>query len=193
MVQLVISSGRMKTLNANQLQHASIGSNALRMHKRTAAARSRVDRTKAIAAPERMQQDQQDTIRLLDLERGEEKRLEQTDAFKELVALNKQKQSVNRPQQVCVCRNSHMSMRKLPWLQEALKTKNTLQAEKLDFRQSPTFADCFPSSEKCYKELDHEGTKLRVSSVISWCSVLFELCPSYLPCGPVQICYRHMR
>ncbi|KAL0054918.1 hypothetical protein WJX82_004384 [Trebouxia sp. C0006] len=104
------------------------------MRKRAVAARSPVDRTKAIAAPERMQQEQQDTIRLLDLERGEQKRLEQTDAFKELLALNKQKQSVNRPQ----------------------------QAEKLDFRQSPTFADCFPSSEKCYKEVDHEGTKLRV-------------------------------
>lgn len=104
----------MKTLNANQLQHASIGSNALRMRKRTVAARSPVDRIKAIAAPERMQQEQQDTIRLLDLERGEQKRLEQTDAFKELVALNKQKQSVNRPQQVCVCRNTQMSTKKLP-------------------------------------------------------------------------------
>lgn len=92
----------MKTLNANQLQHASIGSNALRSRKRSAAVRPRVDRTAAIAAPERMQQEQQDTIRLLDLERGEQKRLEQTDAFKELVALNKQKQSVNRPQQVHV-------------------------------------------------------------------------------------------
>ncbi len=51
-------------------------------------------------------------------------------------------------------------------MKEALRTRTTLQAEKLDFRQSPTFADCFPSSEKCYKEVDHEGTKLRVSSVI---------------------------
>jgi len=112
-VQLVVPSGRMKTLNANQLQHASIGSNALRMRKRAVAARSPVDRTKAIAAPERMQQEQQDTIRLLDLERGEQKRLEQTDAFKELLALNKQKQSVNRPQQVCVCRNTQTSTKKL--------------------------------------------------------------------------------
>ena len=36
------------------------------------------------------------------------------------------------------------------------------QAEKLNFRQNPTFADCFPSSEKCYKEIDHEGTHLKV-------------------------------
>lgn len=94
----------MKTLNLNQLQHAGIGSNALRSRKRGATARTRVDRTQAIAAPERMQQEQQDTIRLLDLDRGEKARLEQGDAFKELVALNKQKQSVNRPQQVRTCR-----------------------------------------------------------------------------------------
>lgn len=37
-----------------------------------------------------------------------------------------------------------------------------MQAEKLNFRQNPTFADCFPSSEKCYKDVDHEETKLRV-------------------------------
>lgn len=101
---LFSASSTMKTLNANQLQHASIGANALRSRKRSTAVRPRVDRTAAIAAPERMQQEQQDTIRLLDLERGEQKRLEQTDAFKELVALNKQKQSVNRPQQVYITR-----------------------------------------------------------------------------------------
>lgn len=96
----------MKTLNANQLQHASVGANALRSSKRgVAAVRPRVDRTKAIAAPERMQQEQQDTIRLLDLDNAEQSRLEQTDAFKELIALNKKKQSVNRPQQVCVARH----------------------------------------------------------------------------------------
>ncbi|KAL3136805.1 hypothetical protein ABBQ38_005517 [Trebouxia sp. C0009 RCD-2024] len=124
----------MKTLNANNLQHVSIGPNVLRARGRGAAMRPRVDRTQAIAAPERMQEQQQDTIRLLDLDNAEQARLEQTDAFKELVALNRKKQSVNRPQ----------------------------QAEKLDFRQNPTFADCFPSSEKCYKEVDHEGTKLKV-------------------------------
>ena len=89
----------MKTLNASQLQHVGVGSAALRSRKR-AAMRPRVDRTKSIAAPERMQQQQQDTIRLLDLDNAEQSRLEQTDAFKELIALNKQKQSVNRPQQV---------------------------------------------------------------------------------------------
>ncbi len=44
-----------------------------------------------------------------------------------------------------------------------LQISNVMQDEKLDFRQSPTFADCFPSSEKCYKDVDHEGAKLRVS------------------------------
>lgn len=90
----------MKTLNANNLQHVSIASNVLRARGRGAAMRPRVDRTKAIAAPERMQEQQQDTIRLLDLDNAEQARLEQTDAFKELVALNRKKQSVNRPQQV---------------------------------------------------------------------------------------------
>lgn len=90
----------MRTLNANNLQHVSISPNVLRAHKRSSAMRSGVDRTKAIAAPERMQEQQQDTIRLLDLDNAEQSRLEQTDAFKELVALNRQKQSVNRPQKV---------------------------------------------------------------------------------------------
>ena len=90
----------MRTINANNLQHVSISSNVLRARKRSSAMRSSVDRTKAIAAPERMQEQQQDTIRLLDLDNAEQSRLEQTDAFKELVALNRQKQSVNRPQKV---------------------------------------------------------------------------------------------
>lgn len=91
----------MKTLNTNHLQHASIGPNVLRARARGAAMRPRVDRaSKAIAAPERMQDQQQDTIRLLDLDNAEQSRLEQTDAFKELVALNRKKQSVNRPQEV---------------------------------------------------------------------------------------------
>ena len=50
-----------------------------------------------------MHEEQQKTIRLLDLDKAEQSRLEQTDAFKELVAMNKQKQSVNRPQQVQHC------------------------------------------------------------------------------------------
>lgn len=92
--------GIMKTLNTNNLQRVSISSNVLRARKRSSAMRPGVDRTKAIAAPERMQEQQQDTIRLLDLDNAEQSRLEQTDAFKELVALNRQKQSVNRPQKV---------------------------------------------------------------------------------------------
>ena len=89
----------MKTLHTNALQHGFVAPNALRSRKR-APVRSRVDRVKAIAAPERMHEEQQNTIRLLDLDKAEQSRLEQTDAFKELVAMNKKKQSVNRPQQV---------------------------------------------------------------------------------------------
>ena len=39
---------------------------------------------------------------MIDVDRSERDRLEQTDAFKELVQMN-QKQSVNRPQQVTTC------------------------------------------------------------------------------------------
>ena len=39
-----------------------------------------------------------------------------------------------------------------------------LQPEKLDFRQNPTFADCYPSSEKQYTEVEHGGSQLRVST-----------------------------
>ena len=94
----------MKTLNTSNLQHASICTNALRSRRRRATMRPGVDRTKAIAAPERMQEQQEDMIRLLDVDKAEQSRLEQTDAFKELVALNRQKQSVNRPQKVRICR-----------------------------------------------------------------------------------------
>ena len=37
------------------------------------------------------------------------------------------------------------------------------QSSTLNFRQNPTFEDCFPGSEKVYQEVDHEGTVLRVS------------------------------
>ncbi|EIE20848.1 hydroxymethylpyrimidine phosphate synthase [Coccomyxa subellipsoidea C-169] len=32
----------------------------------------------------------------------------------------------------------------------------------LSFRQSPTFQDCFPGSEKCYREVEHDGKTLKV-------------------------------
>ena len=41
-----------------------------------------------------------------------------------------------------------------------------LQPEKLDFRQNPTFADCYPSSEKQYTEVEHDGEQLRVSTAV---------------------------
>ena len=34
----------------------------------------------------------------------------------------------------------------------------------LSFRQSPTFQDCYPGSEKCYNEVEHNGEVLRVST-----------------------------
>ncbi|CAL5219971.1 g1908 [Coccomyxa viridis] len=79
--------------------------------------------TRAISAPER-------TWEVLD--KAEEARLHETDAFAELVNISKQ-QSVNRPQK-----------------------------GELTFRQSPTFKDCFPGSEKCYTEIQHNGSTLRV-------------------------------
>jgi len=69
----------------------------------------------------------------VDVDNAERARLESSDAFAELVALN-QKQSVNRPQ----------------------------KAEDLKFRQTPTFADCFPGSEKCYNTVEHNGRKMEV-------------------------------
>ena len=34
----------------------------------------------------------------------------------------------------------------------------------LHFRQSPTFQDCYPGSEKCYTEIEHNGSTLRVGA-----------------------------
>lgn len=97
---------RMTTLNAKQSQLIHGHSNPLRLQRRVSASRPRVDRTTAIAAPERLQEEQHGTIRLLDLDNAEQARLEQTDAFQELVALNKTKQSVNRPQKAGSRRSS---------------------------------------------------------------------------------------
>lgn len=36
------------------------------------------------------------------------------------------------------------------------------QAETLSFRQRPLLEDCFPSSSKQYKEIDHGGTLIKV-------------------------------
>ena len=40
----------------------------------------------------------------------------------------------------------------------------TQDPEALRFRQLPTFEDCFPASEKHYREVEHNGTLLRVSA-----------------------------
>jgi len=69
------------------------------------------------------------------LEAGERVRLESGDAFEELKALaESKKQSVNRPQ----------------------------DPEKLDFVENPSFEECFPNSVKMYKELEHNGSALKV-------------------------------
>lgn len=41
-------------------------------------------------------------------------------------------------------------------------TTHTQDPDALTFRQLPTFEDCFPASEKHYREVDHNGTVLRV-------------------------------
>jgi hypothetical protein len=37
-----------------------------------------------------------------------------------------------------------------------------LQPEDLNFRQTPTFADCFPGSEKCYNTVEYKGHTMQV-------------------------------
>ncbi|GMH36895.1 hypothetical protein BSKO_04768 [Bryopsis sp. KO-2023] len=68
------------------------------------------------------------------LDQAEQDRLEQTDAFGELVAINQKKQKVNKPQ----------------------------KAEDLSFKQRPVLEDCFPGSEKLYQEVQHGDETLRV-------------------------------
>lgn len=70
----------------------------------------------------------------VDVDNAERARLESSDAFAELVAINEKKQSVNRPQ----------------------------KPEDLKFRQNPTFADCFPGSEKCYNTVEYNGRTMQV-------------------------------
>lgn len=37
-----------------------------------------------------------------------------------------------------------------------------VQPEDLKFRQNPTFADCFPGSEKCYNTVEFKGETMQV-------------------------------
>lgn len=46
----------------------------------------------------------------MDVDNAERARLESSDAFAELVAMNQQKQSVNRPQKVCFATPIHQSL-----------------------------------------------------------------------------------
>ncbi len=38
-----------------------------------------------------------------------------------------------------------------------------MQVEDLKFRQNPTFADCFPGSEKRYNAVEHNGYTMQVA------------------------------
>lgn len=52
----------------------------------------------------------------------------------------------------------------------SLLYKPDLHAQgELSFRQSPTFKDCYPGSEKCYTEIEHNGSTLRVGAEVSDC------------------------
>jgi hypothetical protein len=42
-----------------------------------------------------------------------------------------------------------------------------VQAEDLKFRQTPTFADCFPGSTKEYKTVDFNGESIKVNTEMS--------------------------
>ena len=120
----------------------------------------------AISAPQRPSDTAEssgDSIRLLDLDNAERARLESTDAFTELVALsrnNVQKQSVNRRQKVSreeLVRNVGQAPQKGSFRKRLL----ALQEENLNFRQNPTFEDCFPNSAKQYIPVEHNGTTLQ--------------------------------
>jgi len=82
-----------------------------------------------IAAPRRSEQ-----VADLKLDSAELARLEQANAFQELVNMSKATQKVNKPQ----------------------------KPEDLKFRQTPTFKDCFPGSEKMYKTVEHNGSTMEV-------------------------------
>lgn len=75
------------------------------------------------------------------------------------------KQSVNRPHKVRQARlevpTLHMSLIAITSPTRLLRLQDPSSPE---FRQRPTFEDCFPSSEKIYKDVQHEatGTTLRV-------------------------------
>ena len=40
-----------------------------------------------------------------------------------------------------------------------------LQPEDLKFRQTPTFKDCFPGSQKMYKTVEHNGSTMEVGAI----------------------------
>ena len=51
-------------------------------------------------------------------------------------------------------------------MKQFCKANLPVQGE-LNFRQNPTFEDCFPASEKCYKTVTHDGLVLRVRTPLA--------------------------
>lgn len=123
------------------------------------------------------------------------------DAFAELVAMNRPKQSVNRPQKVRSgafvvgwgrerrTETRRKSRRDFEWLGARMACRRRSELgltffsrlgipnaiQEVNFRQNPTFEDCYPSSTKEYKEVVHEatGTTLRVRTRFCWLPTLF--------------------
>ncbi len=117
-------------------------------------------RVQAVSAPPK----------LSDFDRAEEARLQGTDAFTELVKLNQPKQAVNRPQKV----RPHIARGRASYERIATGNLTYLVAQgELNFRQNPTFEDCYPASEKNYKTVLHDGQVLRVRSALPGRPVLW--------------------
>ena len=51
----------------------------------------------------------------------------------------------------------------------------------LNFRQTPTFEDCFPASEKCYRTVLYDGLVLRVEPFLHNLVYLDRGCESRQP------------
>ena len=107
-----------------------------------------------------------------DFDRAEEARLKGSDAFAELVALNQPKQAVNRPQKARMALGQNGRCSTLLASASAVSASGKLSYQvgvaqgELHFRQTPTFEDCFPASEKCYTTVLHDGLVLRVRAFI---------------------------
>ena len=86
----------------------------------------------------------------------------------------KQATSTDQP---CMCATADMHACLIKLLDHPHAGCSRLQPEKLDFRQNPTFADCYPSSEKQYTEVEHGGEQLRVSAAVLGVACTTEMQP----------------